>query len=112
MPSDFSEFRIKLESPVEHGTTSIVAVFIRSLTAHMSLRLIRLEQKKQREPVELFPELGQPQSQKGLYCLASALMSTGADLNQALLICGLCSSDSSSHPGLSNWEDIPTELRD
>lgn len=39
-------------------------------------------------------------------------MSKGLDKEQALLISGLCSSDASDCPELSEWQEIPMQLQD
>lgn len=62
--------------------------------------------------LQLAPELGSPTQDRGLNFLVSSLISAGASLEHALLICGLCnSSDSPQLSQLDQWEDVPLELQ-
>ncbi|KKP00640.1 hypothetical protein THAR02_07268 [Trichoderma harzianum] len=92
LPASFTEFRQTLEVPRDHNMDDFF-------------------QNIKREPLALFPELGKPTDHKGLYYLASALVSNGADLGQALLICGLSYSNIAHCEEFLDWNDIPVQLR-
>ncbi|KAJ4857116.1 hypothetical protein T069G_08013 [Trichoderma breve] len=92
LPASFTEFRQTLGVPRDHNMDDFF-------------------QNIKREPLALFPELGKPTDHKGLYYLASALVSNGADLGQALLICGLSYSNIAHCEEFLDWNDIPVQLR-